>query len=61
MSDRTYGETRNCAGCRFWSEMLAQAIGGGPVTAMCLAEAGRYAVRDNLARRQGLRPARHRY
>ncbi len=43
MSDRTYGETRNCAGCRFWSEMIAQAIGGGPVQAMCLAESGKYA------------------
>lgn len=42
---RTYGETRNCAGCRFWSEMIAQAIGGGPVQAMCLGEGalkGRY-------------------
>lgn len=36
MSDRTYGETRNCAGCRYWSEMLAQAR-GGRVEAMCLA------------------------
>lgn len=33
---RTYGETHNCAGCRFWSEMLAQCIGGGPLEAMCL-------------------------
>ncbi|MFB3910473.1 MAG: hypothetical protein ACE15D_18945 [Candidatus Eisenbacteria bacterium] len=39
MSDRTYGETRNCAGCRYWSEMVAQCFGGGHVTAMCLAPA----------------------
>jgi len=37
---RTYGETRNCAGCRFWSEMIAQSIGGGPVEALCLADKG---------------------
>jgi hypothetical protein len=43
LMDRTYGLTRNCAGCRFWSEMVAQSIGGGPVTAMCLVDAGRYA------------------
>ena len=42
MSDRTYGETRNCAGCRFWSEMVARAIGGGPIEAMCLADSGPY-------------------
>ncbi len=28
-----------CAGCRYWSEMLAQAIGGGPLQAMCIAPA----------------------
>lgn len=27
---------RTCSGCRWWSEMLAQAKGGGPVEAMCL-------------------------
>ena len=37
---RTYGETRDCAGCRYWSEMIAQSIGGGPVQALCLAPAG---------------------
>jgi len=36
MSNRTYGETRNCAGCRYWSEMLAMCEGGGPVKAVCL-------------------------
>lgn len=35
MSHRTYGETENCKGCRFWSEMLAMSH-GGPVQAMCL-------------------------
>ena len=31
---------KDCANCRFWSEMLAEAVGGGPVKAMCLAEGG---------------------
>lgn len=35
---RTYGETRNCSGCRFWSEMIAQSIGGGPIEAYCLGD-----------------------
>jgi len=34
--------TRNCGGCKFWSEMLAQWTGGGPIEAMCLAPAGKY-------------------
>lgn len=38
MYHRTYGETKNCKGCRYWSEMIAQAMGGGPVQAMCLAQ-----------------------
>lgn len=38
MSDRTYGDTRNCAGCRYWSEMIAQSIGCGPVQALCLSD-----------------------
>ena len=33
---RTYGETKNCAGCRYWSEMIAKCEGGGSVEAMCL-------------------------
>lgn len=37
---RTYGATRNCAGCRFWSEMIAQSLGGGPMEAYCLAPIG---------------------
>lgn len=39
MSDldyRSWGETRDCKGCRYWSEMLAQSLGGGPVQAMCI-------------------------
>jgi hypothetical protein len=40
MSERTYGATKNCAGCRFWSEMVAQCRGGGPVEAMCLSNVG---------------------
>lgn len=35
--DRTYGETKDCRGCRYWSEMLAQAGGGiVGVQAMCI-------------------------
>ena len=33
---RSWGETKNCHGCRYWSEMLAQAC-GGPMEAVCLA------------------------
>lgn len=40
MSHRTYGETKNCKGCRYWSEMIAQSVGGGPVQAMCLSDTG---------------------
>ena len=39
MNHRTYGETKNCKGCRYWSEMIARAH-GGPVEALCLSEAG---------------------
>lgn len=37
MSHRTYGETRDCKGCRYWSEMIAGCHGDGPVKALCLA------------------------
>ena len=33
---RSWGGTRTCKGCRFWSEMVAKSTGGGPVQAMCL-------------------------
>ena len=36
MDHRTFGETEDCKGCRFWSEMIAKCDGGGPVLAMCL-------------------------
>lgn len=36
---RSWGGTRNCKGCRYWSEMVAQSVGGGPVQAMCLNQA----------------------
>jgi hypothetical protein len=26
----------NCENCRFWSEMCAQALDGGPIEALCL-------------------------
>ena len=35
MFHRTQGATRDCKGCRYWSEMIAQAQ-GGTVTALCL-------------------------
>jgi len=40
MTDRTFGRTRDCRGCRFWSEMIAQALGARPVEALCLSDAG---------------------
>lgn len=43
MSDldyRSWGTTKNCHGCRYWSEMFAEVIGGGPLMAMCLHEEG---------------------
>ena len=30
---------KECATCRFWSSLLAQAEGGGPVEAVCLRRA----------------------
>lgn len=39
MSHRTYGETRDCKGCRYWSEMVAK-VEGGEVLALCLARGG---------------------
>lgn len=50
MSHRTCGETQDCKGCRFWSEMIAQAMGGGPVEAMCLSGTGPRAGRYVTAR-----------
>lgn len=35
MDLRSYGETQNCKGCRFWSEMVARAR-GEKVEALCL-------------------------
>ena len=26
----------NCDGCQYWSEMVAQSLGGGPMRALCL-------------------------
>jgi hypothetical protein len=39
MNHRTYGDTKDCAGCRYWSEMIAK-CNGGPVEAMCIAPVG---------------------
>ena len=47
---RTYGETQNCAGCRFWSEMIAKCEGGGTIQALCLADGGPLHGRYTIAR-----------
>lgn len=31
-----------CENCRYWSEMIARAIGHGPVEAMCLSSKSKY-------------------
>lgn len=36
MDHRTYGDTKDCKGCRYWSEMIAMS-NGPAVQAMCLA------------------------
>lgn len=33
---RTFGKTRDCAGCRYWSEMIAQSVDELGLQAMCL-------------------------
>lgn len=50
MSDRTHGATKDCRGCRHWSEMLAQSRGGGNLEAMCLAENGPYSNKYVIGR-----------
>ena len=47
---RTYGETKDCRGCRYWSEMLAKCEGGEPVVAMCLAPDGPHEGKYKSAR-----------
>ena len=46
---RTYGETRDCKGCRFWSEMIAKSDGNG-VEAMCLNSTGPKSQKYTVAR-----------
>jgi hypothetical protein len=46
---RTFGKTTDCAGCRFWSEMMGRAYGGGPVEALCLGS-GKYASKYTTER-----------
>lgn len=36
---RTWGQTTNCKGCRYWSEMIAE-CSGGILSAMCVASQG---------------------
>lgn len=33
---------RCCETCRYWSDLIARAVGGGPVEALCLATVGPY-------------------
>lgn len=52
MSARTFGQTRDCRGCRFWSEMIARAGGNIiGVEALCLRadgpKGGQYTVGRN--------------
>lgn len=42
MDHRTFGNTRNCKGCRYWSEMLARSDGGRPIEAVCLKQSGQH-------------------
>lgn len=42
MQHRSMGTTKNCHGCRYWSEMVARSRGGGSVEALCLAESGKH-------------------
>lgn len=39
-----------CNSCRYWSEMVAQAFGCGPMEALCLAENGRYSNKYTTGR-----------
>ena len=45
---RSWGKTRNCHGCRYWSEMIAK-VEGGVLSAMCICgdspNNGRYTTR----------------
>ena len=34
---RSWGQSHNCHGCRYWSEMLARSNESGGIVAMCLA------------------------
>lgn len=40
MDHRTWGDTRNCKGCRYWSEMVAMSDESG-IRALCLNKASR--------------------
>lgn len=42
--------TQSCGTCRYWSEMCAQAMGGGPVEALCLSQNGPYAGKYTTTR-----------
>ena len=33
---RSYGESKDCSGCRYWSEMIAKFDGGPGIEAVCL-------------------------
>lgn len=40
----------NCGNCRFWSEMVAQAWGAGPMEALCLSGDGPHTSKYTTAR-----------
>jgi hypothetical protein len=41
---------QQCGTCRFWSEMCAQAMGGGPIEALCLSQTGSKAMKYTTER-----------
>lgn len=45
---RTWGDTRNCKGCRFWSEMVAHSQ-GSQTAALCLNKQSRNSAKFVVA------------
>ncbi len=48
-SNRTAGQTRDCHGCRYWSDMIAKAEDGGPIEALCLNNKGPLSMKYTTA------------
>ena len=55
MERRNLFYPNNCLGCRYWSAVMTQCVGGGAVQAMCLA------CEDERLRGEELRPYAGRY